>query len=126
MSYPSPGMQRAVSEGCRGSLGSNATVTKCAFPSSSALPLSQGKHRGSWWETQSRGGYSHPKCDGFRGDSWIKLTNDQQFKACATINGEQIERAWEGAIFSVLGEAVAGSRDALGRAKLAATFLVGA
>lgn len=56
----------------------------------------------------------------------MTLTNDEQFKACATINGEQIERAWEGAIFSVLGEAMAGSRDVLGRAKLAAAFLVGA
>ena len=74
----------------------------------------------------SQGGSSRLKCDGFREDGWIKLTNDQQFKACATVSGEQIERAWEGATFAVLGEAMAGSRDVLGRPKLAPGFLVDA
>lgn len=66
------------------------------------------------------------KHDGFGGDGWVKLTNDQQLKACATINGKQMERAWEGATFAMLGGAMVESREVLGRVKLAPGFPVGA
>lgn len=117
-------MCRGVSDNCRGSSGGNATVTKRTFPFSSSFPLSPGRHRGPWWEVQPQGGSSCLKHDRFGGDDWVKLTNDHRLKACATVNGEQMERAWEGATFAVLGGAMAGSRDILGRAKLAPVFLL--
>lgn len=66
------------------------------------------------------------KHDRFGGDGWVKLANDQQLKAYATVTGEQMESAWEGAMLVVLAGAMVGSREVLERAKLVPGVLVGA